>query len=276
MTTLSPALGASIRYAITLDTDTELPREVARRLVGAMAHPQNRPVLDPTRQRVVRGYGIIQPRVGTLPNSSRRSRFARLFAGPPGIDPYTTAVSDVYQDLFGEGSFIGKGIYDIDAFAAALHARVPDNRLLSHDLFEGFFARSALATDIEVLDEQPATYEVVASRAHRWLRGDWQLLPWLWPSVPVRGGGRRPNDLRLVDVWKLFDNLRRSLVPPALVALLILSWFAAPGLGAWSLAVLAGVFRGAVADAACAVGGARRNRARAAARRRSAEKSRRT
>ncbi|HXK19731.1 MAG TPA: protein ndvB, partial [Polyangiaceae bacterium] len=169
---MSPELCASIRYVLTLDTDTELPREVARRLVGTIAHPQNRPVLDPTRQRVVRGYGVIQPRVGTLPHSSRRSRFARIFAGPPGIDPYTTAVSDVYQDLFGEGSFVGKGIYDVDAFQAALAGRVPDNRLLSHDLFEGCFARSALATDIEVLDEQPAAYEVVASRAHRWLRGD--------------------------------------------------------------------------------------------------------
>src|SRR6187402_2466011 len=234
----------SIRYVITLDADTELPREVARRLVGAMAHPQNRPVLDPTRQRVVRGYGIIQPRVGTLPLSSRRSRFARIFAGPPGIDPYTTAVSDVYQDLFGEGSFVGKGIYDVDAFQAALAGRFRENAILSHDLFEGSFARSALATDIEVLDEQPASYEVVASRQHRWLRGDWQLLQWLLPKVPVRGGGKRPSDLRVLDWWKLFDNLRRSLVAPALVTVLIGSWFFAPGLAGWSLALLGAVFLG--------------------------------
>ncbi|MES1185159.1 MAG: glucoamylase family protein [Myxococcales bacterium] len=234
----------SIRYVITLDADTELPREVARRLVGAMAHPQNRPVLDAAGQRVVRGYGIIQPRVGTLPLSSRRSTFAAIFAGPPGIDPYTTAVSDVYQDLFGEGSFVGKGIYDVDAFAAALRERVPDNRLLSHDLFESSFARSALATDIEVLDEQPASYDVAASRQHRWLRGDWQLLRWLWPRVPVRGGGSRSNDLRVLDLWKLFDNLRRSLVAPALVALLALSWFVYPALAAWSWLMVAGVFVG--------------------------------
>jgi cyclic beta-1,2-glucan synthetase len=236
----------SVRYVITLDADTELPREVARRLVGAMAHPQNRPVLDPTRQRVVRGYGIIQPRVGTLPLSSRRSRFARIFAGPPGIDPYTTAVSDVYQDLCGEGSFVGKGIYDVDAFQAALHARVPDNRMLSHDLFESSFARSALATDIEVLDEQPATYEVVASRQHRWLRGDWQLLPWLLPRVPVRGGGYRVSDLRLLDWWKLFDNLRRSLVPPALLLILVASWLNSRLLAGWALALLGAVFVGPV------------------------------
>ena len=236
---------ASVRYVITLDADTELPRDVAKRLVGAMAHPQNRPVVDAQRQRVVQGYGIIQPRVGTLPNSSRRSRFARIFAGAPGVDPYTTAVSDVYQDLFGEGSFVGKGIYDVDAFRAALHGRVPDNSMLSHDLFEGSFARSALATDIEVLDDQPATYEVVASRAHRWLRGDWQLLPWLLFSVPS-ASGRRANDLRLLDRWKLTDNLRRSLVPPALVLLLVLSFFSRAGLAGWSLALLAGVFVGPI------------------------------
>ena len=244
--TAAPALLASIRYVITLDTDTELPREVARRLVGAMAHPRNRPVLDPTRHRVISGYGIIQPRVGTLPLSSRRSRFARIFSGPPGVDPYTTAVSDVYQDLFGEGSFVGKGIYDVDAFAAALSTRVPDNRLLSHDLFEGSFARSALATDIEVLDDQPASYEVVASRQHRWLRGDWQLLPWLFPTVPVRGGGRRVNDLRILDLWKLLDNLRRSLLAPALVSLLMLSWFVAPSLAGWALVMIGCVFVGPV------------------------------
>jgi len=245
--TASAELLGSIRYVITLDADTELPREVARRLIGAMAHPQNRPVLDPERKRVVRGYGIIQPRVGTLPLSSRRSRFARIFAGPPGIDPYTTAVSDVYQDLFGEGSFVGKGIYDVDAFHAALDGRVPDNRLLSHDLFESSFARSALATDIEVLDEQPASYEVVASREHRWLRGDWQLLPWLLPRVPVRGGGRRRSDLRVLDLWKLSDNLRRSLLAPALVCLLAVGWFSSSVvLAKWALVLVAAVFIGPI------------------------------
>jgi cyclic beta-1,2-glucan synthetase len=198
--TAPEALLLGVRYVITLDADTQLPREVARRLVGTMAHPLNRAVVDPQTRRVIRGYGIIQPRVGTLPRSSRKSRFARIFAGPPGIDPYTTAVSDLYQDLFGEGSFLGKGIYDVDAFQAALEGRVPEDSLLSHDLFEGGFARSALATDIEVFDEHPASYEVVASREHRWMRGDWQLLPWLLPRVPVAGGQRQPNALRALDL----------------------------------------------------------------------------
>ncbi len=219
-----PELLGSIRYVITLDADTDLPRDSARKLVATLSHPLNRAELDPSRKRVVRGYGIIQPRIGTLPQSSRQSRFAAIAAGPPGIDPYTTAVSDVYQDLFGEGSFVGKGIYDVDAFAAALAGRVPENRLLSHDLFEGLFARSALATDIELLDEQPAAYEVQSGRQHRWIRGDWQLLPWLLPRVPARGGGSRANDLRLLDWWKLFDNLRRSLLAPALVLLCVLGW----------------------------------------------------
>jgi cyclic beta-1,2-glucan synthetase len=222
-----------IRYVITLDADTELPRGVARRLVGALAHPLNQPVFDARKQRVVRGHGIIQPRVGTLPESARRSAFARIFAGRAGIDPYTTAVSDVYQDLFGEGSFVGKAIYDVDAVTRSLEGRVPENTLLSHDLFEGIFARSALATDIEVLDDQPASYAVVAGRAHRWVRGDWQLLPWLLPRVPS-ARGRRKNDLRLLDAWKILDNLRRSLVPPALVTALALVWWAVPARAAFA------------------------------------------
>jgi cyclic beta-1,2-glucan synthetase len=215
----------SVRYVITLDVDTELPRETARELIATIAHPLNRAELDPERQRVVHGYGIVQPRVGALPLSARRSLYAALSTGPSGIDPYTTAVSDVYQDLFGEGSYTGKAIYDVDAFATALDGRTPENILLSHDLFESFFARSALATDIELLDEQPAAYAVHAGRQHRWMRGDWQLLPWLLPSVPARGG-RRKNDLRLLDRWKLFDNLRRSCLPPAIVLSLAVGWMA--------------------------------------------------
>ena len=212
-----------VQFVITLDTDTALPRDVARELIGAIAHPLNRAVVDPITRRAVRGYGIIQPRVGTLPQSSRQSRFARIFAGPPGIDPYTHAVSDVYQDLFREGSYVGKGIYDVDAFQAALDGRVPDNQLLSHDLFEGCFARAALATDIELLDEQPSSYAVAAMRQHRWIRGDWQLLPWLRSKVPSRDGLVR-NELRLIDLWKLGDNLRRSLVAPALVLAASFGW----------------------------------------------------
>jgi cyclic beta-1,2-glucan synthetase len=216
----------SIRYVITLDADTELPRDSARKLVATLAHPLNRPVVDPVKRRVVRGYGIAQPRVGTLPQSSRESRFAAIAAGPPGIDPYTTAVSDVYQDLFGEGSYVGKGIYDVDAFAAVLKDRVPENLLLSHDLFEGLYARSALVTDVEVLDEQPSAYEVQAGRQHRWIRGDWQLVQWLLPRVPTRASGSRPSDLRFIDWWKLFDNLRRSLLGPILIAIVLIGWFA--------------------------------------------------
>jgi predicted RNA-binding Zn-ribbon protein involved in translation (DUF1610 family) len=239
--TLPEAILQSSRYVITLDADTELPRDVAKKLVGTLAHPLNRAEFDPVRQRLTRGYGILQPRVGILPLSTRTSRYAAVSAGRPGIDPYTTAVSDVYQDLFGEGSFVGKGIYDVDAFSAALDGRVPENHLLSHDLFEGNYARSALLTDVEVLDEQPASYEIQVSRQHRWIRGDWQLLPWLLPWVPKAGGGRRPSGLDPVDWWKIFDNLRRSLLAPALVAIAALGWLHGFATGVFASAVLGAV-----------------------------------
>jgi cyclic beta-1,2-glucan glucanotransferase len=231
----------SFRYVITLDADTELPRETGRKLVATIAHPLNRPRIDPITGRIVEGYGVIQPRVGTEPVSARRSLFARIMAGPAGIDPYTTAVSDVYQDLFGEGSYVGKAIYDVEAFAHALDGRVPENRMLSHDLFEGIFARTALATDIELIDDQPASYSVVAGRQHRWIRGDWQLLAWLSTHVPVSGEGRRRNDLSAVALWKLFDNLRRSLVSPNLLALLALGWLSNPTVAVVATATLGGV-----------------------------------
>jgi len=223
LVTAPPEKLRNVRFVITVDTDTELPPGVARRLVATLAHPLNRPWIDEQRGRVRRGHALIQPRVGTSPMSARRSIFARLAAGPPGIDPYTTAVSDVYQDLFGEGSFVGKGIYDVDAFEAAMAGRVPDHQLLSHDLLESIYARSALASDIEVLDEQPATYSVAAGRHHRWMRGDWQLLPWLWPWVPGKPKGRR-YDFRAFDAWRVLDNLRRSLLPPALIVLASTTW----------------------------------------------------
>jgi cellobiose phosphorylase len=241
LVTLPRELFASVRYVITLDADTELPRDIARKLVGTLAHPLNRAVLDPERRRLTRGYGILQPRVGILPLSTRVSRYAAVSAGRPGIDPYTTAVSDVYQDLFGEGSFVGKGIYDVDAFAAALRDRVPENRLLSHDLFEGIYARSALLTDVEVLDEQPASYEIQCARQHRWIRGDWQLLPWLLPRVPERNGRRVPSGLRLFDWWKIVDNLRRSLLAPALIALAAVGWLGGKATGVFASAVLGAV-----------------------------------
>jgi cyclic beta-1,2-glucan synthetase len=227
-----------IRYVITLDTDTQLPRDVARRLIGTIAHPLNRAVFDASRGRVAGGFGIIQPRVSTTLVSAGRSFFSRIFTGNTGLDPYTTAVSDIYQDLFGEGSYYGKGIYDVDALAAALAGRFPEDRLLSHDLVEGLFVRVGLASDVELLDDYPSHYAVYAGRQHRWVRGDWQLLPWLLPRVPSIDGGRA-NDVPLVGRWKLFDNLRRSLLPPSILALLVAGWTLLPGPAAlWTAVAL--------------------------------------
>jgi cyclic beta-1,2-glucan synthetase len=227
----------SIKYVITLDTDTQLPRDAAHTLIGNMAHPLNRPVYDPKKGRVVDGYGILQPRASISLSSSTSSRFTRLFAGEPGIDPYTRESSDVYQDLFGEGSFIGKGVYDVAAFSQAVSGRFPENLILSHDLLEGGYARSALVTDVDLIEEHPVTYPMEASRRHRWTRGDWQLAGWLLPRVPGPGGRRRPNPLTLLSIWKLFDNLRRSLVPAALVALCVGGWLWGAG-PAWPWPVL--------------------------------------
>jgi cyclic beta-1,2-glucan synthetase len=210
---LAPAAPSGIRYVITLDADTRLPRGAVKRLVGTMAHPLNRPRLDPKTGRVVEGYAVLQPRV-TPPLPGREgSFFQRLSSGPSGIDPYAAAVSDVYQDLFGEGSYTGKGIYDVDAFEAALAGRVPENALLSHDLFEGLFARAGLVTDVELFESAPAHYGVAAARQHRWARGDWQLLPWIL-------GGRVP----VIGRWKMVDNLRRALSAPAAFLTLLLGW----------------------------------------------------
>ncbi len=186
----APIAPSGVRYVITLDADTRLPRGAACRLVGTMAHPLHRPRFDPRIGRVVEGYALLQPRVTpTLPTDREGSLFQRISSGPAGIDPYASAVSDVYQDLFGEGSYIGKGIYDVDAFEAALAERVPENALLSHDLFEGIFARAGLVTDIEFFEEFPAHYEVAVVRQHRWARGDWQLLPWIIGHAPDMGRG---------------------------------------------------------------------------------------
>ena len=237
--TAAASLLAKVRYVITLDSDTQLPREAARRLVGHITHPLNRPFYDTQAGRVTRGYGILQPRVSVSLESAARSRFARIFSGNTGIDPYTTAASDVYQDLFGEGSFTGKGLYDVDAFESALHNRVPENSLLSHDLFESLYARAALVTDIELLDDYPAHYDTFAQRQHRWTRGDWQIARWLLPRVPEAEGGRVPNKLPLISRWKIFDNLRRSLVAPSIVLWLVFAWTMLPGSGAlWSLFIL--------------------------------------
>ncbi len=244
-----------VRYVITLDADTVLPPDAAPGLVGTLAHPLNRADYDARAGRVVQGYGILQPRVGVSLASAHRSRFAALHSGHPGVDPYTTAVSDAYQDLYGEGSFTGKGIYDVDAFELATHGRFPENTLLSHDLIEGNFARAGLATDVTVYDDYPASYATYSRRKHRWIRGDWQLLQWLTSRVPGPDGPER-NRLSLLSRWKILDNLRRSTVEIAQLALLIAGWTVLPGsplrwtalgLGAiaapWLMSLLLAVFR---------------------------------
>ena len=222
------------RYVITIDTDTSLPLGAARRMVGAMAHPLNVPVYDAERRRVVDGYGILQPRVSPgLPGASR-SRYARMFSGETGIDPYTRAVSDIYQDLFGEGSFVGKGIYDVDAFRVALDGRLPSDRILSHDLLEGAHARSGLLADVELTEDYPERYDLDVARRARWIRGDWQVGAWVGPRVPGPDGRRTPNAVSALSRWKLFDNLRRSLVPAAVLMLLVIGWLLLPAALAWA------------------------------------------
>jgi hypothetical protein len=231
-----------IRYVITLDTDTQLPREAARQLVGTIAHPLNRPRYDSAQKRVTEGYGILQPRVEVALLSASRSLFVKLFSGEPGLDPYTRAVSDVYQDLFQEGSFIGKGIYDLDTFAQAVGERFPENRILSHDLLESAYARSALVSDVQLYEEYPSQYTADVSRRHRWIRGDWQIATWLLPRVPGPDLRRLANALSGLSRWKIFDNLRRSLVPGALTLLLVLGWtLPALSAGYWELFVLASI-----------------------------------
>jgi cellobiose phosphorylase len=230
------AILPSIKYVITLDTDTQLPRDAARQLVGTMAHPLNRPQFDAVRRIVAAGYSILQPRVGISLPSARQSWFVRLFAGDVGIDPYTREVSDVYQDVFQEGSYIGKGIYDVDAFQEALHGRFPENTVLSHDLLEACHARSALVSDVEFYEKYPSRYNVDVDRRYRWIRGDWQISQWLLPRVPGADARRVANPLSALSRWKIFDNLRRSLVPAALLSLLCGMWFLLPALS--SLGIL--------------------------------------
>jgi cyclic beta-1,2-glucan synthetase len=228
-----------VRYVITLDTDTQLPRDSARRFIGAMAHPLNVAVYDPAKGRVTSGHAILQPRVGISLPSTARSTYAQLFGGDAGIDPYTRAVSDVYQDLFHEGSFIGKGIYEVDAFEAAVEGRFPDNRILSHDLIEGCYARAGLLSDVHLYEEYPARYSADVNRRHRWIRGDWQLLPWIFPWAPTQNGGIARNPLSALSRWKLFDNLRRSAAPAALLFMLLTGWLDDSAPAAWTLAIVA-------------------------------------
>ena len=224
-----PDVLRTIRFVITLDADTELPRETARRLVATFAHPLNRAEFDARTDRVVAGYTVLQPRVDVTPLSAEASWFAHVFVGDGGLDLYARAVSDAYQDLFGEGIYVGKGIYDPVAFERSLRGRVPENALLSHDLFEGIHGRTALVTDVVLLEDYPPDYLTHARRLHRWARGDWQLLPWLCRRVPLEGGGYGPNPLSLIARWKIADNLRRTLLAPTLFGFLLVAWFGLPG-----------------------------------------------
>ena len=235
-----PALLSTIKYVITLDSDTQLPRGCAHRLIGTITHPLNRPHYCHKKKRVTRGYGILQPRISVSLVSAANSRFSRIFSGNIGLDPYTTAVSDVYQDLFGEGSFTGKGLYVVDAFETALANRGPENTVLSHDLFEGSYARSALVTDVELFDDYPSDYDTFSKRQHRWTRGDWQIAQFLFPWVSDAAGRSVPNNLSLISRWKIFDNLRRSLMAPTTLAFLVLAWTMLPrSPAAWTLAIIA-------------------------------------
>ncbi|HEX6305322.1 MAG TPA: glucoamylase family protein [Anaerolineales bacterium] len=220
---------SGVRYVITLDADTVLPQGSAARLVATLAHPLNRAKFDPQSGELIAGYTLLQPRTEVKPTSANKSYFARIYSGDVGLDLYTRAVSDVYQDLFGDGIFVGKGIYDVEAFERSVEGRVPENALLSHDLFEGLHGRVGLVSDVVLYEDFPSNYVVYIHRLHRWIRGDWQLLPWIFPHVPHGGEGFIANKLSGLAIWKIVDNLRRSLIAPALLALFLAGWLILPG-----------------------------------------------
>jgi len=220
---------ANIRYIITLDSDTLLPMGMAKKMIGTMAHPLNRPLIDPEKGIVVEGYGLMQPRIDVDCESSSKTFFARVFAGHEGLDPYSNAISDVYQDLFGEGIFTGKGIYDLKVFQTVLKNAIPDNTILSHDLLEGSYVRTGLATDLRLIDSYPAHYNSFSTRLHRWVRGDWQLLPLLFHKIHTRNKTKVINPLTGLSRWKMLDNMRRSLIAPSLMALTVLAFSVLPG-----------------------------------------------
>ena len=221
------SLLSGVRYVITLDSDTELPRGSAHRMIGALAHPLNQAVIDLAKNIVVDGYGILQPRVGISVQSTATSRLASIYAGETGFDIYTRAVSDAYQELHGEGIFTGKGIYEVATLHGVLDRRFPRNSLLSHDLIEGAYARAGLVSDIEIIEDYPSHYSAHNRRKHRWLRGDWQIVQWLFSRVPDETGALVENPLHIISLWKIFDNLRRSLVEPATFLLFVFIWLVA-------------------------------------------------
>jgi len=220
---------SQIRYVLTLDSDTQLPRGAAVRLIGAIAHPLHQAVIDPRLRIVTEGYGILQPRIGVSVRSASRTRLAAIYSGQSGFDIYTRAISDAYQDLYGEGSFTGKGIYEVSTLHAVLNHRFPRNSLLSHDLIEGAYARAGLASDVELIDDYPSHLNAYNRRKHRWVRGDWQIAQWMFSRVPEESGRRVPNPISEVSRWKIFDNLRRSLVEPFTFILFVAGWLGLPG-----------------------------------------------
>ena len=227
----------NIKYVITLDSDTQLPRESIRKFIATMAHPLNQPIYDPNKKRVTIGYGILQPRVEPSIPRTTLSLYLRMQGNLSGIDPYTKVSSDVYQDLFGEGSFIGKGIYDVDVFEQVLDGRLPENRILSHDLLEGCYVRSGLVSDVHLYEESPSQYQTDVKRHQRWIRGDWQIGAWMLPFVPDSKGHLIKNKLSALSRWKIFDNLRRSVTPLALTLLLLVGWFVLPFSWFWTAVV---------------------------------------
>jgi cyclic beta-1,2-glucan synthetase len=233
-----PSLFRTVKYVITLDADTQLPRESAQKLSGLMAHPLNHPVVDTKRKIVREGYGIIQPRIAISLHGATLSQYMRMHENDSGIDPYTRVTSDVYQDVFHEGSFIGKGIYDVDAFERTLHNRFPENRILSHDLLEGSYVRCGFASDIQFYEEYPSRYSADIARRHRWVRGDWQIGNWFLPFIPEADRRLHKNPISTLSRWKIFDNLRRSLVPIGMFILLALSFTMLPDGWLWVLTIL--------------------------------------
>jgi cyclic beta-1,2-glucan synthetase len=228
-----------VRYVLVLDADTQLPHGAAEKLIAKMSHPLNRPQFDARTRRVSAGYAILQPRVTpALPNGEGASLVQAVFSASPGLDPYAFAVSDLYQDLFAEGSFTGKGLYDVDAFEESLRGRIGENAVLSHDLLEGLFARAAVVSDVEVVESSPDRYDVIVSREHRWARGDWQLLRWLRPGLSLPRAQRAVQSVSALGRWKLFDNLRRTAVPIATFTALVLGWLLPPPYSIWWTALL--------------------------------------